>query len=99
MVVVVVHIQVKPEFTSRFAEASSENARNSLREPGVAGFEVLQQMDDPEHFVLYEVYYKPEDQLAHRETEHYKLWRDTVADWMAVPRTGTKYTRIFPEDA
>jgi quinol monooxygenase YgiN len=97
MQVVLVHIQVKPETRDEFLAASVENARNSLQEPGVARFDVLHQADDPNRFVLVEVYRTPEAVLAHKETAHYQVWRDRVAPMMAEPRKGVKYSGLFPE--
>lgn len=98
MLVVHVHVHVKPESIEAFKQATLANARQSAKEPGIVRFDVVQQQDDPERFVLVEVYRKAEDQAAHRETKHYQLWRDTVATMMAEPRVGTKYTNLFPDD-
>lgn len=55
MPVVHVFIHVKPECTEAFKAASLANARASLLEPGVARFDVLQQADASNRFVLVEV--------------------------------------------
>lgn len=99
MYIVHVHVHVKPECVIQFIEASLENARNSVREPGVARFDVVQQQNDPERFVLVEVYRTPKDPAKHKETAHYQKWRDTVVDMMAEPRKGILYTNLFPGDA
>ena len=99
MLVVHVHVQVKPEYVEAFKAATVENARNSAQEPGVAGFDVVQHQDDPAKFVLVEAYRTADAPAAHKETDHYKLWRDTVAPMMAEPRTSVKYTNLFPDDA
>ncbi len=99
MLVVHVHVRVKPEFIEAFRQASAENARHSVREPGIARFDVMQQADDPARFVLVEAYRTADAPALHKETAHYKAWRDAVADMMAEPRTGVKYANIFPEDA
>jgi len=98
MYIVHVHVHVKPEYVEAFREASLANARASVQEPGIARFDVLQSTDDPTRFVLVEVYRTPEAAAAHKETAHYKTWRDTVADMMAEPRSGLKYTNCFPDD-
>ena len=98
MHIVHVHVRVKPEAVEAFKQASLDNASNSVKEAGVARFDVVQQSDDPTRFVLVEVYHTPDDQLKHRETAHYQRWRDAVADMMAEPRAATKYTNIFPDD-
>lgn len=98
MFVVHVFVHVNPGDVVAFRAASVENARNSIEEPGVARFDVIQERDDPTNFVLVEVYRTPEDAGKHKDTDHYKVWRDTVADLMAEPRTSTKYVNVFPED-
>jgi (4S)-4-hydroxy-5-phosphonooxypentane-2,3-dione isomerase len=96
MLIVHVHVQVKPEFVAAFKDATTENARNSIKEPGIARFDVVQQQDDPTRFVLVEVYRTPQAALDHKETDHYERWRDTVAGMMASPRSGVKYSNVFP---
>lgn len=98
MQIVHVHVNVKPEFVEAFKRATIENANNSVQEPGVARFDVIQQAEDPTKFILVEVYKTAEAPAAHKETAHYARWRDTVAGMMAGPRQGIKYTNIFPED-
>ncbi len=98
MYLVLVECVVKPECAEAFKAVSVENARNSVQEPGIARFDVIQQQDDPARFLLVEVYRTPEDPAKHKETAHYAKWRDTVADMMAEPRKGTKYANCFPED-
>jgi quinol monooxygenase YgiN len=89
-----IHIHVKPEFLEAFAEATRENARNSVQEPGITRFEALQEADDPTRFLLMETYRDASDQARHRETAHYLKWRDTVAGMMAEPRTPVKYVAV-----
>lgn len=98
MLVVHVHVHVKPETVEAFKQATLANARESVKEPGIVRFDFSQQQDDPTRFVLVEVYRAPEAQLAHRETKHYLIWRDAVAAMMAEPRVGVKFTNIFPDD-
>ncbi len=98
MLIVHVHAHVKPEFVEQFRAATAENARNSVREPGIARFDVVQQADDPTRFVLVEVYRDAEAPAAHKQTAHYARWREAVADMLAEPRTSVKYGNVFPED-
>jgi len=99
MLIVHVHVRVKPESVAEFAQATIENARNSVREPGIARFDVVQQQDDATKFVLVEVYRTPEAAAAHRETAHYAKWRDAVADMMAEPRQRAIYNAVFPDES
>ena len=98
MLIVHVHVHVKPDQVEAFRKASIENAQESVREPGVARFDVIQQQDDPSHFILVECYRTPDAPAAHKETAHYAKWRDAVAPMMAEPRSSVKLTNIFPED-
>jgi (4S)-4-hydroxy-5-phosphonooxypentane-2,3-dione isomerase len=101
MSLLVVHVQVhvKPECVQAFKAATLENARCSVKEAGVARFDVAQQADDSTRFVLVEVYKTPDAPAKHKETAHYAAWRDAVADMMAEPRTSVKLINIFPFDS
>ena len=98
MLIVHVHVRVKTESIEDFREASVENARNSVQEPGIARFDVIQQQDDPSRFVFVEVYRDAAAAAAHKETAHYAVWRDRVAPMMAEPRSSVKYSNVFPFD-
>lgn len=98
MLVVFVHAHIKPECIEDFKAISKENARNSLMEPGVARFDVIQQADDPTRFVLVEVYRDDDAPAKHKETAHYIAWRNKVMDMMTEPRYSIRYQNIFPND-
>jgi quinol monooxygenase YgiN len=94
MLIVHVHVHVKPECVEAFMQATAANARESRKEPGVAVFDCLQQNDDPARFVLVEAYREANAQALHRETRHYQVWRDAVAPMMAEPRASVKFTAV-----
>ena len=98
MFIVHVFVHVKSDQVEPFKASTIENARNSLQESGIARFDVVQQQDDPTRFVLVEVYRTPEDPAKHKETEHYKVWRDTVAPMMAEDRSSVKYANVTPDE-
>ena len=98
MLIVLVHVHVRSDAIEAFRAATLNNAKNSVREPGIARFDVIQQADDPTRFVLVEVYRDENAAAAHKETAHYREWRDAVADLMAEPRKGIKYTNVFPDE-
>ena len=98
MLIVHVFVHVKSDQVNAFITATLENARNSVREPGIARFDVIRQKDDPTRFVLVEVYRTAEDPGRHKETAHYQKWRDTVADMMAEPRSSIKYENVFHDE-
>jgi (4S)-4-hydroxy-5-phosphonooxypentane-2,3-dione isomerase len=99
MLVVHVHVRVKPESLEAFKRATLENAQASVQEPGIARFDVMQQQDDPTRFVLTEAYRTSDAPAKHKETAHYAKWRDTVAPMMAEARSSVKFTNLFPDDA
>ena len=99
MFVVFVHVDVKPEHIAEFMAASCENAASTILEPGNLRFDVLQQADNPQRFVLYEVYRDEQASKAHKGTAHYARWRDLVETWMAQPRKGVQFESHFPVQA
>jgi quinol monooxygenase YgiN len=99
MLVVHVHVRVKLENVEAFKAATLANATASIREPGIARFDVVQQADDPTRFVLVEAYRTTDAPAAHKETMHYAAWRDAVAPMMAEPRTSVKFDNVIPADS
>ena len=96
MLIVHVHVHVKSEAVEAFKRATLANAQASVKEPGIARFDVLQHQEDPTRFVLIEIYRTPEAPAAHKETAHYLTWRDAVAPMMAEPRSSVKFNNVFP---
>ncbi len=96
MHVTIVHVHVKEDKIDEFIAASLENHENSVREAGNRRFDVLQDVNEPTKFILYEAYATAEDALAHKDTRHYLTWRDSVADMMAEPRQGVPYKALAP---
>lgn len=98
MLVVHVHAHVKPECVESFKRVTIGNASDSVREPGIVRFDVIQQTDDPTRFILAEIYRDEQATVKHKETAHYASWRDTVAGMMAEPRTSVRFANVFPHD-
>ena len=99
MLIVHVHVHVKPDCIEAFKKISEDNARNSILEPGITRFDVVQQQDDPARFVLVEVYRTQEAPANHKDTEHYQRWRDSVERMMTEPRYSVKYNNVAPDDS
>jgi (4S)-4-hydroxy-5-phosphonooxypentane-2,3-dione isomerase len=99
MLITHVHVHVKPDSIEAFKEATIENARKSIEEPGIARFDVIQSADDPARFILVEIYRTPDAPAQHKATAHYETWRATVAPMMHEGRTSTHYRKVFPQDA
>ncbi len=98
MYIVHVFVHVRPEHLEAFKAATIENARNSVQEPGIARFDVIQQADDATRFVLVEVYRTPDDPAKHKETAHYNQWREVAEPMLAEPRTRMVYRNVFPDE-
>jgi autoinducer 2-degrading protein len=98
MIATLVHVYVKEEYIDQFIEATLENHRASIQEPGNLRFDVLQDDENPAKFTLYEAYESEEAAAAHKKTEHYKKWKEKVADWMDKPREGVKHQIVAPKD-
>jgi quinol monooxygenase YgiN len=99
MLVILVHVQVKADCIEAFKAATLENARQSVQEPGIARFDVLQQAEQPDQFVLVEAYRTADAPGQHKATAHYAKWRDTVESMMAGPRKGMRHNAVFPDDS
>ena len=98
MYIVQVHIKVNSEDIEAFIKTTLDNANKSIHEPGIARFDIFQESNDPTRFVLVEVYRTSGDPLKHKETEHYKRWREIAEPLMSEPRIHTVYTNLFPAD-
>ena len=98
MHILIVHAHVKAESIDAFKQATTINAENSAREPGVARFDFMQQQDDPSRFVLCEVYRDADAPAKHKQTAHYNAWVEAVSDMFEEPRTRAFYTNVFPGD-
>ena len=99
MLIVHVHVHVKPECVEAFRAATLANARESVREPGIARFDVMQQAEAAGEFVLVEAYRTAEAPAAHKATAHYAAWRDAVEPMMTAPRHSVKFANVFPADS
>jgi autoinducer 2-degrading protein len=98
MFVAMIHIHIKKEYIGEFKIATLDNSSNSVKEPGVARFDVYQQTDDPTRFTLVEIYRSEEALIHHRETAHYSRWRDAVEEMMIEPRTRLTYNIVYPPE-
>jgi quinol monooxygenase YgiN len=98
MLIVHVFVHVKEDQIDAFRAATIENAQNSVQEPGIARFDVIQNQDDLTRFILVEVYRTTDDPARHKDTAHYLKWRNTVAPMMAEPRSAVKFSNVFPDE-
>ena len=86
MLIVHVFVHVHPHRVDAFIAATLENARNSVQEPGIIRFDVVQQDDDPTRFLLIEIYRTPRIRRATRRRR-------------TTPRGATRWRRGWPSRA
>ena len=98
MIVTAVTVYVKKENIDDFIRATAGNHEHSVREPGNLRFDVLQSLDDPARFLLYEAYESEAAAADHKKTPHYLAWRDQVAPWMEKAREGLPCRVVCPVD-
>ena len=95
---IIVRLHIKEDCIEEFKKITFYNSENARKEPGNLRFDVIQSAETPTEFFLYEIY-KSDDAIAyHRTTEHYKKWRDTVADMMEKPREAVQGYPICPSE-
>jgi autoinducer 2-degrading protein len=98
MIVTCVYVNVKADAIEKFSDLTSANHRESVKEPGNLRFDLIQQVDEPSRFMIYEAYESEEAALNHKLTRHYLKWRDEVAGLMQEPRHGVRYNIVEPAD-
>jgi len=93
-------LPVKPERVDDFIDAVKLDGLGSVHnEPGCLRFDVYQNTENPSELYLYEVYVNLAAFEYHRETPHIKKWAETVKDWYAGERTGSRRGKnIWPPD-
>lgn len=79
MIKLIVSLEIRRGQHAQFLAAMDTNARASRAEPGCLGFEVIEDLDDPDRFVLYETYVDDAAIEAHRETSHFAQWQSIAA--------------------
>ncbi|HEV8393456.1 MAG TPA: Clp protease N-terminal domain-containing protein [Vicinamibacterales bacterium] len=88
--VVLVQVTIKPEMQPEFEAALLHNASESvLHDPGCLRFDVSQDKEHPEKWVLYEVYDSPDAHAAHRQSPHFLAY-DAVAARAVVEKSVAK---------
>ena len=99
MITLIVSIRIKPYSVAAWRRLTLENAAESLKEPGILAFDLLEDRADPCRFALVERY-RDEDAIAkHKDTAHYQRWRDIGEPLQSEPRTRALYNTVGPESA
>ncbi len=98
MKTVIVYLEAKPEKAEEFAAVSEANAKGSVKEEGNIRFDVLRNKEDPNKFVLYEVWESEEALARHKTTPHYLKWNDANETCLVRPRTRDVYDAVSLTD-
>ena len=98
MITLKVQIRVKEECISAFKEAMAKNHAGTLKEPGNVRFDVNQGIDDPCQFFLHEVFESRNAHAAHLETDHFKVFMETIESMLEEEMNVVFYNPLFPED-
>ena len=98
MIVRIIHVHVTEDSVGAFKKATVANHEASLQEPGVLRFDVLQDAEDPAHFILSEAYVSEQATQDHKTTRHYAVWKEAVEPMMAKARAGYGCSPVAPVD-
>jgi len=90
------HHYIKPEMIEAYKAASIENARQTVLEAGILRFEVFQDVKDPGHFSLLEVYRDLQAREYHLQTAHFLQWKEVALQAFDHRGQGEEYNPIFP---
>jgi (4S)-4-hydroxy-5-phosphonooxypentane-2,3-dione isomerase len=96
MIVRVIDVFVIDDRVDDFRVATEKNHLASIQESGILRFDVLQDVENRSHFILYEVYRSDDATDAHKQTPHYAEWKAEVEPMMAGSRTSTSCNPIAP---
>lgn len=96
MLTVLVSIKVKSEYVIAFIDATIEETRTTLQDPGVVQIDVLQESDDAAHFTLHEVFATRAIGLQHLEMTHFKQWQSTIKPMLVEPPHAVSYEHVLP---
>lgn len=98
MFVQFVHIRIKPGRTAEFFEVFSDNFEGTRAEPGNIRFDVLQDPEDENHFVIYEAFIDEAAVDAHRQTAHYARAVEGLKELMATDKREKDFFRMVMPD-
>jgi autoinducer 2-degrading protein len=96
--VLVVSLKVKPDKREQFLAAALDDSACSVRdEPGCVRFDVIQDINDQNHYYFYEVYHDEAAFQAHTQMPHTGRWRDAAAEVLQEPSQVVRCNTISPE--
>jgi (4S)-4-hydroxy-5-phosphonooxypentane-2,3-dione isomerase len=85
----IVHLQIDPTGREEFLDAMRANAETSVQdEPGCLRFDLCSVADDPDRFVLYELYADEAAFAEHKAAPHFADWR-AVASRVVIEQQNT----------
>ena len=94
MFVAAVHIFVKPEAVDDFMELIKLDQEGTLAEPGCVRFDVVRSVDDPNEFLIWEVYLDEEAAAFHKTTPHYAEFKERMPALASKDRYADRYEGV-----
>ena len=94
MIIVQIYLTIKKSSIQDFIRFTNDNVSNSVKEEGVKRFEFFRDLDTENKFVLFEMFNSVEDQNKHRETDHYKRWKENTADMLETPYSRSSFEYV-----
>jgi autoinducer 2-degrading protein len=94
MFVAAVHVFVKPEAMDDFMELIRLDQEGTLAEPGCVRFDVVRSVDDPNEFLIWEVYLDEEAAAFHKTTPHYAEFKEKMPALASKDRYADRYEGV-----
>jgi len=94
-VVAVIHIDAMPQFTQAAAALLIGFRTDSLRDTGATVFQVLQEVDHPNHFTLVEEWSTRKDYESHNIAMHTRHFRDQLQPMLGSPFDERIHTELI----
>jgi len=94
MIVLIVHMTLKPGTADECIRLMHAQAEASLKEPGCLQFLVHQSIENPLHFALYEAYQDEAALAAHRATPHFARYITGGIDALIESRTRELFQQV-----
>jgi (4S)-4-hydroxy-5-phosphonooxypentane-2,3-dione isomerase len=100
MIIFQFHHYIKPELVDAYKAAIVEDAKETIKEPGVLAFEVFQDKKDPTHFSLIEMYRDAEARELHLQQPYFLKFKDAFInqEMSAQKGKGDEFDLLFPAE-
>ena len=99
MFVAAVHVFVTPGAMDEFMELIKADQDGSLAEPGCVRLDVVRSTEDPNEFLIWEVYLDEDAAAFHKTTPHYHAFKEQRPALASKDRYADRYEGVsIPSD-